>query len=152
MRTHELPDVLDIERLCFDFAWDEEDFLCCLRQHNCIGLVAERYDEIVGYMIYEIEKGRLRLLSIAVHPEHQRNNVGTQMINRLKDKLSQQRRRAIVVDVCEDNLEAHLFFRAVEFHAKRVLRDYWPDGGDAYRFQYLVGSESVTTFNRIAKF
>ena len=45
MIRRDMPEVLDIERLSFEFAWTEEDFLCCLRQRNCIGMVAERTTE-----------------------------------------------------------------------------------------------------------
>ena len=37
----DMDDVLAIERASFQFPWTEEEFLCCLRQRNCIGTVAE---------------------------------------------------------------------------------------------------------------
>ena len=40
----DMPEVLGIENDSFEYAWKEEDFLCCLRQRNCIGLVSESYN------------------------------------------------------------------------------------------------------------
>jgi ribosomal-protein-alanine N-acetyltransferase len=37
MIRRDMPEVLEIERQSFEFSWTEEDFLCCLRQRNCIG-------------------------------------------------------------------------------------------------------------------
>ena len=65
----DMPEVLDIERQSFEFAWTEEDFLCCLRQRNCIGMVAEYNHRIVGFMIYELHKAKLHVLNFAVDPE-----------------------------------------------------------------------------------
>ncbi|MGH7129283.1 MAG: GNAT family N-acetyltransferase, partial [Planctomycetaceae bacterium] len=106
-----MPEVLDIERHSFEHAWTEEDFLSCLRQRNCIGMVAEHNHEIVGFMIYELHKSRLRILNFAVAPQLRRRGVGMQMVQRLVDKLSQQRRSEIVLEVRETNLDAQLFFQ-----------------------------------------
>ena len=44
MIRRDMSDVLEIENNSFEFPWFEEDFIRCLRQRNCIGMVAE-YDE-----------------------------------------------------------------------------------------------------------
>lgn len=135
----DMPDVLAIERASFEFAWSEEDFLCSLRQRNCIGMVAEREGRIVGFMIYELHKSCLRLLNFAVAADTRRQGIGSQMMLRLADKLSQQRRREIVLEVRETNLEAQLFFKAVGFMALGVLRDRYDDTTeDAYLMRYLM--------------
>ena len=43
MIRRDMPEVLQIERTSFEYPWSEEDFIRCLRQRNCIGMVAE-YD------------------------------------------------------------------------------------------------------------
>ena len=60
MIRRDMPEVLDIENRSFEFSWTEEDFIRCLRQRNCIGMVAE-HDDRVGdvrtpstYLIYSI--------------------------------------------------------------------------------------------------
>ena len=120
---NDAPEVLGIERACFgDDAWSEEDFLCCLRQRNCIGMVAELDHEVVGFMIYELHKARLRVLNFAVDLKLRRQGVGSQMVQRLVDKLSQRRRKEIVLEVRESNLDAQLFFQSCGFWAAYVLR------------------------------
>jgi ribosomal-protein-alanine N-acetyltransferase len=93
----DMHDVLTIERASFDHPWTEEDFLCCLRQRNCIGMVAEHDHRIIGFMIYELHKSKLRVLNFATIPDMRRQGVGAQMIRRLVDKLSQQRRSEIMM-------------------------------------------------------
>ncbi len=141
----DMPDVLAIEQGSFEYAWTEEDFLACLRQRNCIGMVAEADGKIVGFMIYELHKARLRLLNFAVAPEARRQNVGCQMIRRLVDKLSQQRRKEIALEVRETNLPAQLFFKSQGFTALGVLRDRYDDTTeDAYLMRYLIAGAGET--------
>jgi ribosomal-protein-alanine N-acetyltransferase len=135
----DMADVLRIEQQSFDRAWTEEDFLCCLRQRNCIGMVAEHEHEIVGFMIYELHKSRLHILNFAVDGEFRRRSIGTQMVLRLVDKLSQQRRTEILLEVRERNLDAQLFFKHQNFRAVSVLRSHYDDTDeDAYLLRFRL--------------
>lgn len=135
----DLPAVMHIERTSFERPWDEEFFLEYLRQRNCIGMVAEHKQQIVGFMIYELCKSLMHVVNFAVHPDFRRQGVGTQMIQKLIDKLSQQRRREIVLEVRETNLPAQLFFRSLGFRAIRVIREFYDDTGeDAYVMRYAL--------------
>ena len=107
----DMQEVLRIESASFEFPWTDEDFLCCLRQRNCIGMVAEHDHKIVGFMIYELHKNRLHLLNFAVSPDVRRTGVGRAMMEKLAGKLSVERRNRIMLEVRETNLEAQLFFK-----------------------------------------
>src|SRR5881397_3781501 len=113
MIRRDMPEVLQTEQASFDFSWTEEDFLRCLRQRNCIGMVAEQGEKVVGFMIYELHKSKLHILDFAVHPEHRRGGIGCQMSEKLVSKLSSHRRTRIVAEIRETNLDAQLFFRSV---------------------------------------
>ena len=157
MIRRDMPEVLQTEQLSFDFAWSEEDFLRCLRQRNCIGMVAEHGEKVVGFMIYELHKNRLHILNFAVHPGWRRTGVGAQMVAKLVSKLSSHRRTRITLEVRETNLVAQLFFRKQEFKAVRVLRAFYEDTGEdafqmEYRFANESGDEPDEAVNRIAQF
>ena len=133
-------EVLAIESDSFEFAWDEQDFLRCLRQKHCIGMVAETEGRIVGYMIYELHKDRLHLVNFAVAPVNRRSGIGTLMIEKLKSKLSSYRRTRVTLEVRDSNLAAQLFFRSQGFRAVQVLRNHYEDSGDdAYIMAYSFG-------------
>ena len=155
MIRRDMSDVLEIEKSCFEFPWFEEDFIRCLRQRNCIGMVAEYDEHIIGFMIYELHKTRLHILNFAVHPDFRRSHVGQQMVAKLISKLSYQRRTQITLEVRETNLEAQLFFRGQGFRATNVLRSFYEDTPeDAYLMEYLYRQEPVEhilPFNRITR-
>ena len=137
MIRRDMPEVLNIESSSFEFPWLEDDFVRCLRQRNCIGMVAEQDDRVVGFMIYELHKTRLHILNFAVAPNCRRQGIGQQMVAKLVSKLSPERRSRIVLEVRETNLAAQLFFRAQRFRAVSVLRGYYDDTPeDAYIMQY----------------
>ncbi|RMF44408.1 MAG: ribosomal-protein-alanine N-acetyltransferase [Planctomycetota bacterium] len=137
MIRRDMPSVLSIEEASFEFPWSEEDFVHCLRQRHCIGMVAEIDDRVVGFMVYELHKNRLHLLNFAVAPDMRRRGVGQAMVEKLVSKLSMDRRNRILLEVRETNLAAQLFFRSAGFRAISVLRDFYEDTTeDAYLMQY----------------
>src|SRR5205085_3641644 len=83
MIRRDMPEVLQTEQESFEYAWTEEDFLRCLRQRNCIGMVAEQGEKVVGFMIYELHKQKLHILNFAVHPTFRRMRIGSQMTAKL---------------------------------------------------------------------
>lgn len=157
MIRRDMPEVLLTEQESFEFSWTEEDFLRCLRQRNCIGMVAEQGERVVGFMIYELHKQKLHILNFAVHPAFRRYHIGSQMTAKLISKLSSHRRTRITLEVRETNLTAQLFYRAQGFKAVRVMRSYYEDSGeDAFLMQYRLADDNSdefeTTVNRIAQF
>jgi len=144
MVRRDLPEVVAIERACFEFPWGEEDFLDCLRQRNCIGMVAEHEKHIVGFMIYEVPKNRIHLLNVATATEYRRRGVARQMIRKLIGKLVNQKRSRIALEIRETNLSALLFFRSLGFLATNILRNFYEEmNEDAYLMQYRLPVEQV---------
>lgn len=144
MIRRDMPEVLDVERESFEFSWFEEDFIRCLRQRNCIGMVAEHGERVVGFMIYELHKTRLHILNFAVAESVRRRGVGQQMANKLISKLSSQRRTRISLEVRETNLQAQMFFKELGFRATSVLRSFYEDSPeDAYVMQYRYVADDI---------
>ena len=139
MIRRDMPEVLAIEHASYEFPWCEEEFLRVLRQRNCIGMVAEAGERVVGFMIYELHKTRLQVLNLAVAPEYRRLGVGRQMVAKLVGKLSNHRRTRIVLALRESNLSGQLYFRSLDFRATEVVRESFEDTGeDAFVMQYLL--------------
>ena len=144
LRRH-FPEMLAIERASFEYPWREDDFLRRLRECNCIGLVAEHGDRVVGFMIYEIGKHMILLLDFAVDPAFHRQGVGRQMAAKLIGRLWSQRRTLIATEVRETNLAGQLFWRSQGFQATGVIAGHYEDTGeDAYVMEYFLPSTENT--------
>ncbi|HEY4312398.1 MAG TPA: ribosomal protein S18-alanine N-acetyltransferase [Pirellulales bacterium] len=155
MIRRDMAEVLATEAESFEFPWSEDDFLRQLRQRNCIGMVADCDDQVVGFMIYELHKTRLHVLNFAVAREYRRQGIGRQMIMKLTGKLSQQRRSRLLLEVRETNLDAQLFFRSLGFRAVSVLRGFYEDTPeDAYVMQYryrMAEVPDVVPFSQVTR-
>ena len=64
MIRRDMPEVLSIENESFEFPWSEEDFIRCLRQRNCIGMVAEHHDRVVVHEYARVAHGLARALPL----------------------------------------------------------------------------------------
>jgi len=154
----DMDEVLEIENRSFEFPWTEADFLCCLRQRNCIGVVYESSQlHIHGFMIYELHKQHLRILNLAVAPEVRRTGVGATMVRRLVEKLSQQRRWFLETELRETNLPGQLFLSRSGWRAVKVLKKHYDDTTeDAILFRYTLPvdemSFAVDGSNRISQY
>lgn len=156
MIRQDMVEVLEIENQSFEFPWSEDDFIRCLRQRNCIGMIAEHNERVAGFMIYELHRNRLHVLNFAVENDFRRHGVGSQMIEKLIGKLSAERRSRIMLEVRETNLAAQIFFRNMGFRAVTVLRDFYFDTTeDAYLMQYRLPfdptREAFAPINRISR-
>jgi ribosomal-protein-alanine N-acetyltransferase len=155
MIRRDMPEVLGIEHASFEYPWSEDEFLRVLRQRNCIGMIAEQGERIVGFMIYELHRNRIHVLDFATHPDFRRQGVGKQMIAKLVSKLSSQRRNRIALLLRETNVAAQYFYKTMGFRAVEVVREHFADTGeDAYGMLYHM-DESIlhppAAVNRIAR-
>jgi [ribosomal protein S18]-alanine N-acetyltransferase len=133
------PEVLAIENANFDYPNSEEQLLTFLRQRNAIGMVAEYGERIVGFMLYSLQRTQIAVEDFAVCPTWTRRTVGTQMINKLKGKLSSERRNRIKFQVRETNIAAQLFLKSQGFRATDVVRGHFEDSGESmYLMQYFL--------------
>lgn len=144
MIRRDLPQVLDIERRSFDTPWDEQDFENALRCQTIIARVVEcgrHGDDVGGFILYELQKGQVEIINIAVDPRYRLQGVGSLLVQDRKDKATRGRRK-IILAIRERNLAGQLFFRANGFRAVSLLREFYQDGSgeDAYLLRWSAPS------------
>ena len=149
----DMPKVLEIERLSFPNPYTEQEFIQLLKQRDFIGQVAEIDKTVVGFVIYQLAKGVLRIVDIAVHSDYRHQGIGTQIIDKMKSKLQIGRRSLMTADVRETNLAAQLFFRSQGLKALAILENTYTDTDeDAYVMAYNLEAKIAPQFvprNRI---
>lgn len=135
-----------IECLSFKEPWTYKEVCRAVRNPcvRCMGMVATIDEEIVGYIMYENQKTQLEILNLAVSPKYRRSGIGTALVKKLVSKMSHQTRTAIVAPIVEDNLEAHLFFKAIGFKCTGTLPRFF-DGKDGYRdaYNFVIRLEEI---------
>jgi ribosomal protein S18 acetylase RimI-like enzyme len=109
-------------------------------------MVAECYQgelkgAILGFMVYQLKKGYMDLLTLAVHPWVRRKGVGTKLTDKIKNKVTATNRTSVQLKVRESNLETQLFLRKTGFFCKGTVADFYFDGfhtENAYEFEYRI--------------
>jgi ribosomal-protein-alanine N-acetyltransferase len=135
----DMPEVMAIENDCFSSPWPESEFVEALRCRSVIGMVAEHGTRVVGYVVYDLRKNDIHILNMAVDRKFWRQLVGTSIIEKIKVKLNQQKRRLITAEVRETNIAAQKFFKAQGFICVETIRDCYEGTDEAgYRFQYDI--------------
>lgn len=125
----DLPATLDIEKDAFQNPWSEDDFLNKLAERTVLASVAEAFDTVLGFYVVEIHRKHLELLNFAVSPWWRRSTIGTQMIDKLKSKLTTRRPYAEAY-IRESNLDALSFFKQMGFLAVDLIPRYYSDSPD----------------------
>lgn len=135
-----------IECLSFKEPWTYKEVRRAIRNPcvRCMGMVACIGEEIVGYIMYENQKTQLEILNLAVDPKYRRSGIGKALVTKLVSKMSPDTRTAIFAPVVEDNLEAHLFFKAIGFKCVGTTPRFF-DGVDVYRdsYNFVIRLEEV---------
>lgn len=121
----DMDDVLAIDRMAFspEDRWDEAEWLTVLRQRNGIGTVCETNHDIHGAMVYSLHKSFLFIERVVVRNTDRRKGYGTQMVQRLIDKLTPQKRLSVETVVPEHMVGTQLFFASMGFVAVAIVRE-----------------------------
>lgn len=138
MIRRDMPEILAIERACFQDPWTEGDFIQHLSDRKTIGMVVELKDCVHGFMVYQLHEKSLYVHKLAVDPLWRRIGLGRAMVDKLVSKMSSHRRTTITIDTSERNTIVHKFLQANRFLAVGVTEGFYEDGAAAYRFEYTI--------------
>jgi ribosomal-protein-alanine acetyltransferase len=106
-------------------------------------LVAEENGKLAGYVLVLCRpRSKLaRLYSIAVAPHIGRRGVGPLLLKAAEDAARRRGRRAMRLEVHQNNTRAIARYEKSGYRLFGRHRDYYDNGGDALRFEKLLGLE-----------
>jgi ribosomal protein S18 acetylase RimI-like enzyme len=122
--------VADIESRAYEYPLEYEDFILCLKREDHVGLVVEKDNKIVGFMLYRIKKDHYEVISMAVDPSYGREGAGSQLITYLIHKI----KRKIKMVVSDKNLKAHMFLKKNGFTAMNIHQNWFGPNHHGYEF------------------
>jgi len=94
--------------------------------------VAEKNNQIIGYVIIKtMFPKNAKLISIAVHPDHQSQGIGTKLIKKAINKTKDLGARKINLEVRKTNKKAIKFYRKLGFKKTKIKKNYYRDGENA---------------------
>ena len=117
----------------------EDEIVQWLRQRNCIGMVLtvsdkrlgeyeldeEPLERVVGFVIYQLFKHKLELIQLRIHPDFRGRGFGTELLDKIKSKLSIQRRRVIQYWVGLERTQMLSWLKGQGFTTTGLCREDW---------------------------
>ena len=127
--------IIEIEKLSFPTAWDY-DFLEKISKD--IFLVFDG-KEVCGYLIAGCchRNVSATILKVAVHPEHRRKGIATNLFHKLVEILKDKNITEIDVIVIDECKPAILFYKKVGF--KTVSTIPQPSNNDLHEMKLTIG-------------
>lgn len=133
----DLDSMLEIEKQSYDDPWDENTITYFLKLSGAGCFVIEVGSEIAGFLLFEIQKSYLNLVSVAIDPKFRRQGFASLLVKELiQEDLPECKR--VFCTVSDRNLQAHLFLNKFGFKAIKMVKDFFSEGHDAYEFMYLL--------------
>jgi ribosomal protein S18 acetylase RimI-like enzyme len=131
----DLDAILDIEAACWRRALTRAEWVALMADRRIIGAVADADGRgVLGHMLCRLHPRSFEVLRLAVDPRHRRRGVGWSMLTYLRRCGATSARRSSFGVVSEWLLEAHLWLRACNWQAVRVLRGAGAAREDCYQF------------------
>ena len=126
--------VAAIEAASFSDPWSREGFEVALGRDDIIAYVCVSADRILAYFFLQLEGPEVRIMNLAVHPDHRRRGIATECLLHADGLARRRGSLRIELEVQESNLPAQLLYRKAGYRATRILRNYYPTTHeDGYR-------------------
>jgi [ribosomal protein S18]-alanine N-acetyltransferase len=138
----DLPSVISIERRSFPTPWSLAMFVLELSKPSGICLAAEDEQGLVGYLVCARYDDVWHLMNVAVHPEHRRRRIATDLIERLFEEAGEGARLTLEVRV--SNSAAIEMYRRFGFRSAGRRRRYYHDNGEDALIMWWEAAEGAS--------
>lgn len=131
MRRRHLRGVMGIEREVYPRPWSPNLFLSEIRQsRNRAYLVALLEHRVVGYGGLLSYGDEAHITTIAVHPDHQRQKIGTRLLYELVERARDMEATAVSLEVRVTNWAAQRMYGRFGFRPVGVRKNYYQEIGE----------------------
>ena len=125
MQAPDLDAVMAAERANYEFPWQEEVFVECLRVgYNC--WVAELGRVVVAHGVMSVGADECHILTLGVHPHFQRLGYGRRLLRRLLGLARRRGADTAFLEVRVSNQGARVLYAAEGFCEIGTRRGYYP--------------------------
>jgi ribosomal-protein-alanine N-acetyltransferase len=102
-------------------------------------MVAESNNKIIGFIVgVEINPKKTKILMLSVSPNHQKQKIGTRLLQEYIKKIQKQFINYIELEVRTDNVKAIKFYEKNDFKIVGEIKEFYQNGEDAYTMRIDV--------------
>ena len=117
MREEHIPEVAELEKLCFSSPWSAQSLELLTREGIGMGVVYLHEGKVVAYggMLCVVDQGQIT--NIAVHPDHRRQGIGKAIVGALLKHAMDEKFEEVTLEVRKSNEPAQAMYRSMGFRA-----------------------------------
>lgn len=127
MTDREVPQVAELEKLCFAMPWSEKSVAGELDNPLALWLVAMEGDRLAGYVGSQTMMDETDMMNLAVAPQFRRQGVGETLVNALVASLKELGSRCLTLEVRDSNGPARALYAKLGFVEVGRRRGYYRD-------------------------
>lgn len=125
MNAVHVPQIAQIERLCFNDPWSERSIAAELSCKLSLWLVALDGERVVGYVGSQTVLDQADMMNLAVHPEYRRQGIGLMLTRRVCEELIKKGVNALLLEVRASNAPAKALYEGMGFTVAGVRPNYY---------------------------
>ena len=125
MKAEHVPQVAQLEKLCFADPWSEMSIASELRSIWSYWVVAVRDNEVVGYIGSQSSIDESDVMNVAVHPDWRRQGIAEQLIENLIGELKNRGSKALMLEVRASNAPAIALYEKLGFRQVGLRKNYY---------------------------
>lgn len=127
MQAEDIPEMMQIERMCFVTPWHENAFYNELHHEPACYLVAKVDGRVVGYGGMWVIMDEAHVTTLAVHPDYRRHHIGERLLLALLEVAIARRAHKATLEVRMSNIAAQNLYAKYGFQAVAIRKGYYAD-------------------------
>ncbi len=125
MKAIHVPQVADLEALCFSDPWPEQAVAGELTNDLSFWLVAVDGDRLAGYVGSQTVGWESDMMNIAVHPDFRRQGIAAALVEKLIRELNLRGSRSLTLEVRTSNTPAIAMYEKLGFQQVGLRKNYY---------------------------
>jgi ribosomal-protein-alanine N-acetyltransferase len=126
MRPQDLPEVLAIEQVAYEFPWTHGNFLDSLRAGHSAWSMRDSSGSLIAYAVMMMVLDEAHLLNLTVAPACQRFGFGWRLLEAMAENARGYGARTMLLEVRPSNTAAQKMYARYGFLRIGIRRDYYP--------------------------
>ncbi len=125
MTEKHVPQIAQLEKLCFSDPWDERSVASELRNPLSLWLVALEGETVAGYIGSQTVCNETDMMNVAVHPDYRRQGIAQMLVEELIEKLKEQGSHWLMLEVRASNEAARSLYDKLGFTQVGLRKSYY---------------------------
>jgi [ribosomal protein S18]-alanine N-acetyltransferase len=145
-----LPQVLKLDRICFNGLWTEEGYQREIDSPNSELIAITIDNHLIGYGCFWAIVDEAHVTIIGIHPDYQRQGLGKMILLVLLDRACQREMRHATLEVRISNRSAISLYEKFQFKVAGQRKKYYADTGEDALILWRGGLQT-TEFQTLLK-